>query len=54
MLYEVVTEGNETNDDSELSESEQIRAISVLKKDWKTTNSLLLTIKKQELELKLN
>ena len=32
VLYEAVLEGNETNDDSKLSESEQIRAIRCVKK----------------------
>lgn len=32
VLYEAVMEGNETNDDSEFSESEQIRAIRCVKK----------------------
>ena len=32
VLYEAVLEGNETNDDSKFSESEQIRAIRCVKK----------------------
>ena len=32
VLYEAVLEGNETNDDSKCSESEQIRAIRCVKK----------------------
>lgn len=36
VLYEAVMEGNETNDDSMFSESEQIRAIRCVKNGWKT------------------
>ena len=32
VLYEAVLEGNETNDDSKFSKSEQIRAIRCVKK----------------------
>ena len=32
VLYEAVLEGNESNDDSKFSESEQIRAIKCVKK----------------------
>lgn len=34
VLYEAVMEGNETNDDSKFSKSEQIRAIRCVKNGW--------------------
>ena len=44
VLYEAVLEGNETNDDSKFSESEQIRAIRCVKKWLKNNNRQVLLL----------
>lgn len=44
VLYEAVLEGNETNDDSKFSESEQIRAIRCVKNGWKNNNRQVLLL----------
>ena len=42
VLYEAILEGNETNDDSKFSGSEQIRAIRCVKNGWKNNNGQFL------------
>ena len=44
VLYEAVLEGNETNDDSKFSESEQIRAIRCVKKWLENNNRQVLLL----------